>query len=282
MARLAGDALLVAILLFVAAGTIAWSRAWVLLTVLLLVRALGALAVYRINREVLRERARFPIHRDQSSLDRVLVLSVVATGFLGLPVIAGIDVFHWHALPVPSPQVGDLGLVLFVVGWTIKSLALRANAFAVSVVRLQRERQHTLVDTGPYAIVRHPFYAADPLILIGMSLWLESYTAAVFAVIPLLLVVIRLGAEERFLGRELPGYAAYVDRVRFRLVPGVWVKLDSAFRQHNKRKSAPPEERASSLQRSIYYWSAGFLSANHTAVGVATAFCALPATPRGK
>ncbi len=220
--RLVADAVLVAILLFVSAGTVARSRAWVLLAVLFLVRAVGALAVYRVNPDLLRERASLPIHEEQSWADRVLLLGVLVTGFLGLPIIAGVDAFRWHALPRPAPPVAALGLVLFALGWSIKSFALRANAFAVAVVRLQSERAHAVADSGPYSVVRHPLYAADPLILVGLSLWLESYAAALGALVSIALMVIRLRMEERFLRRELPNYTAYAERVRFRLIPGIW------------------------------------------------------------
>ena len=222
MARLIADAVLVAVLLFISAGTVRWARAWVLLGTLFLVRAVGALAVYRVNPELLRERAQLPIHDGQPLADRALLFGVLATGFLGLPIIAGLDAFRWHALSTPAPLITDLGLALFALGWSVKSLALRANAFAVAVVRLQSERAHAVVDSGPYGVVRHPFYAADPLILVGLSLWLESYVAAVCALIPIALMVTRLRMEEGFLRRELPGYTAYADRVRFRLIPGIW------------------------------------------------------------
>jgi protein-S-isoprenylcysteine O-methyltransferase Ste14 len=222
MVRLLADAVLVAMLLFLSAGTLAWARAWVLLAVLVVVRALGAVAVYRINPRLMRERAGLPMHKEQSLADRLLLLGVLATGFLGLPVIAGFDAFRWHALARPAPAVAGLGLVVFALGWSIKSLALRANAFAVAVVRLQSERAHAVAASGPYRVVRHPFYAADPLILVGLGLWLQSYVAALAAVVPLALMVIRLRFEERFLRRELPGYTAYAARVRFRLVPGIW------------------------------------------------------------
>jgi protein-S-isoprenylcysteine O-methyltransferase Ste14 len=222
MVRLVVDTFLVAILLFLSAATIAWWRAWVLLAALFLVRAIGAIAVYRINPGLLRERVRLPIHKEQLWADRVLLLGVLATGLLGLLIVAGLDAFHWHALPRPTPWVSALGLVLFALGWSTKSLALRANAFAVAVVRLQRERAHAVADSGPYRVIRHPFYAADPLILVGLGLWLESYVAALGAAVPITLMVLRLLLEERFLCRELPGYTAYVDRVRFRLIPGIW------------------------------------------------------------
>lgn len=105
MVRLVADTLLVAILLFVAAGTIAWPRAWVLLAVMFVVRTVGALSVYRANPDLMRQRAGLPIHRQQIWADRILLLGVLATGFLGLPGIAGLDAFRWHALPRPTPQI---------------------------------------------------------------------------------------------------------------------------------------------------------------------------------
>lgn len=222
LVRLVADAGLVGALLFLSAGTLSWWRAWVLLGVLLLVRITSALAVYRVSPALVQERARLPIHRDQPWTDKLLLLSVLATGFVGLPVIAGFDGFHWHLLPRPRPLFANLGLVLFVLGWGLKGLALRANAFATAVVRLQSERKHAVVDSGVYSVVRHPFYAGTPLVFTGQALWLESWTAAVCAVLPTLLVLLRLTLEERFLQRELPGYSDYAKRVRYRLVPGIW------------------------------------------------------------
>jgi protein-S-isoprenylcysteine O-methyltransferase Ste14 len=222
MTRLVADAVLIGILLFTAAGTLAWERAWVLLAVLLFVRATGACAVYRVNPALLRDRAKLPVHRDQSWTDRLLLIAVLSTGFLALPVVAALDAFRWHALPRPAPLLGGLGLALFTLGWSLKSLALRANAFATPVVRLQRERAHAVVDSGVYSVIRHPFYAADPLLLVGLGLWLGSYLAVLFAVIPVTFLIVRLCLEERFLRRELPGYDDYTLRVRHRLIPGLW------------------------------------------------------------
>jgi protein-S-isoprenylcysteine O-methyltransferase Ste14 len=174
------------------------------------------------NPALLRERAGLPLHTDQSAADRLLLLGVLATGFLGLPAIAGLDRFHWHLLRRPAHLLGDAGLVVFALGWGIKGLALRANAFATATVRWQHERDHAVVETGPYAVVRHPFYAADPLIFLGLGLWLESYTAVLCALVPTALMLLRLTLEERLLRDALPGYRAYTTRVRYRLVPGLW------------------------------------------------------------
>ena len=220
--RVVADAFFIATLLFAGAETLAWSRAWTLLVVLLVVRILTVLTVYPLHPALLQERARLPIHRDQRWTDKLLVAAVLTTGFVALPVIAAVDVFHWHVFPRPAPFIADLGLVLFVLGWSIQGFALRANPFATTTVRLQQERKHAIVDTGVYALVRHPFYMGTPLVLVGMSLWLESYVAALLALVPIAITVMRIGHEERFLRRELPGYNDYAARVHYRLLPGIW------------------------------------------------------------
>jgi protein-S-isoprenylcysteine O-methyltransferase Ste14 len=222
LARIVADAVVVALLLFVSAGTLAWWRAWVLLAVLLVVRTATVIAVYRVNPALLQDRAKLPIHHDQPWTDKLLLLSGLATGFAGLPVMAALDVFHWHLLPKPAPLFAGLGLALYAIGWGIKAVALRTNAFATTVIRLQSERKHTVVDTGVYSIIRHPFYAGSPLVLLGTGLWLESWAAVVLAAIPITIVMIRIGLEERFLRCELPGYNEYAARVPYRLLPGIW------------------------------------------------------------
>ncbi len=220
--RLLADTGLVGVLLFATADTLAWWRAWILLAVWLGVRLVGAAVVALVNPTLLRDRARLPLHGAQPWTNRFLLLAVLATGFLGLPVLAGLDVFRWHLLPAPAPWLSGLGLLLFALGWSIKQVALRANAFATTVVRLQTDRAHTVVDNGVYAVIRHPFYAADPLILVGLGLWLESSAAALAACVPVVLMLVRLQCEERFLRRALPGNAAYMTRVPHRLIPGLW------------------------------------------------------------
>jgi protein-S-isoprenylcysteine O-methyltransferase Ste14 len=222
LTRIIADAVVVAIVLFVAAGTLAWQRAWVLIAVLLVVRTLSAIAVFRVNPALLRERATVLIHRHQPWIDRVILIAFMATAFVGVPAVAALDAFRWHVLPSPPFVLANLGLVLFAVGWTIIAVALRENPFAVTVVRLQNERQHTVVDTGIYSIVRHPMYAGNLLVNVGLSFWLGSYAAALFAAIPLGLLMVRIALEERFLRRELPGYGDYAARVPYRLLPGLW------------------------------------------------------------
>jgi protein-S-isoprenylcysteine O-methyltransferase Ste14 len=216
------DATVVAFVLFVAAGKLAWKRAWVLLAVMLVVRTLSAIAVFRVNPALLRERATVLIHRDQPWSDRLILLAFMGTAFVGVPAVAALDAFRWHILPSPPLVLAGVGLGMFALGWTIIAVALRANPFAVTVVRLQDERQHTVVDTGIYSVVRHPMYAGNPLVNVGLSLWLGSYAAVLFAAIPLGILMVRIRLEERFLQQELTGYREYAERVPYRLLPGLW------------------------------------------------------------
>lgn len=220
--RVVLDAAIIGTALFVAAGTLDWPRAWVLLAVLLVVRILSAIAVFRVNPNLLRERATVLIHREQPMVDKVVLFAFMNTAFIGVPAVAALDAFRWRVLPSPPPFLAAVGLVLFALGWSIIALALKENAFAVTVVRLQNERRHAVVDTGVYSVVRHPMYAGNPLVLLGLSLWLGSYAAALCASLPFALLMVRLGLEERFLQRELPGYTDYMKCVRYRLLPGIW------------------------------------------------------------
>jgi len=220
--RLVADTLVVATALFAAAGTLAWWRAWVLLGALFGVRVASAVLVFRVHPALLRERAAVLVHQGQPWADRFLLLAHLTTSFVALPAVAALDVFRWHLLPTPPLPLSAAGLALFASGWVLIALALRANAFAVTVVRLQEERRHAVADTGVYGIVRHPMYAGSPLVNVGSALWLGSYAAALFAVVPLGLLVARIVVEERVLRRELPGYGAYAARVPYRLLPGIW------------------------------------------------------------
>jgi protein-S-isoprenylcysteine O-methyltransferase Ste14 len=89
-------------------------------------------------------------------------------------------------------------------------------------VRVEYECAHAVVDSGASAVVRHLFHAADPLIFVGLGLWLDSYVAVLFAIVPVALIMLRLGQAEWNLQREYPGYRAYMLRVTHRRIPGDW------------------------------------------------------------
>ena len=207
--------------LFLPAGTWRWWRAWVVIALLLLGSVWAIASLYRQHRAVLEERLKPVVQKGQPVIDRILVLVFLVT-YLGVAVFVPFDVFRLHLLPRPAAAISWFGLLLMVVGWGIAQRSLRENAFASAAVRHQEERQQRVVDTGVYGVIRHPLYAGGLILLAGMPLWLESYAGVVLAVVPSAVVSIRILFEERFLGRELPGYDSYTQRVRYRLIPLVW------------------------------------------------------------
>jgi protein-S-isoprenylcysteine O-methyltransferase Ste14 len=210
-----------ALLLFVPAGTLHWWRAWMFLVVTIAVMAVAIFSILPDNSGLFSERARGVIQKGQPLWDRVLVILLVVS-YVGQIVFIPLDVFRFHLVPKPDGLVSFLGLALYVAGWWIMTLAMKINPFAVPVVRLQEERHQRVIDTGAYAVVRHPMYAGFVPMVIGPALWLQSYAAALLAVVPVAVLALRSVFEERFLKRELKGYDAYTEKVRYRLIPFVW------------------------------------------------------------
>jgi protein-S-isoprenylcysteine O-methyltransferase Ste14 len=210
-----------ALLLFVPACTLHWCRAWVFLAVTLAVMTAAVFSILPDNADLFSQRAKGVIQKGQPLWDRILVIPLLVS-FVGQIVFIPLDVFRFHLAPKPSGLVSLLGLALYVAGWWIMTLAMKVNPFAVPVVRLQEERHQRVIDTGVYAVVRHPMYAGFVPMVVGPALWLESYVAALVAIVPIAVVAVRCVFEERFLKRELKGYDAYTEKVRYRLIPFVW------------------------------------------------------------
>lgn len=208
-------------LLFVPAWTLNWWRAWVFLGVVFVASIVSMVTVFPGNEGLLAERMKPPIQRGQPLADKIILLAFIVT-FLAAIVLIPLDVFRLHLTHAPGPPVSFAGLLLCIAGWWITSLALKENAFAAPVVKDQRERGQRVVDTGVYRVVRHPMYAGGALLLVGIPLWLQSYAAALLMSVAVALVAVRIPVEERFLHRILPGYGAYAERVRYRLIPFLW------------------------------------------------------------
>jgi protein-S-isoprenylcysteine O-methyltransferase Ste14 len=208
-------------LLFLSAGTLQWSRAWVIFGLFLFGSILTIAGIIPLNKDLLAERLKSPIQKGQPPTDKIIVILFISA-YLGLIVFLGLDMFHFHLLQRPGPVVSSLGLVIVVGGWWIIYLSLKENIFAAPAVKYQKEREQRVIDTGVYSVVRHPMYSGTGLMLIGLSLWLESYAAALLSGIPIGLLAVRIVYEERFLRQELKGYDAYLKKVRYRLIPLLW------------------------------------------------------------
>jgi hypothetical protein len=207
----------VAACLFGAAGRVAWPMGWAVLGVF---AAMTAASFVLAPPGLLRERA-----APGAGVDRGDAL-LASCGFLGLYpgtlIVAGLD---WARSPIAPPLVLPVQLpafAIFALGYLFALSAVHVNPFFATFVRIQNDRGHRLVDTGPYAWVRHPGYAGALLAHLALPLALGSLRALVPAGIGVFLFVLRTGREDRFLAEHLPGYPEYRARVRWRLVPGIW------------------------------------------------------------
>ncbi|HYL62317.1 MAG TPA: isoprenylcysteine carboxylmethyltransferase family protein [Candidatus Methylomirabilis sp.] len=215
------NALIYGVPLFLAAWTWNWWRAWVVVAVALLGTIGSLVSLSRASTGLLEERLKLPVQKGQPVADRFVLILLFATYF-GLLVFIPLDVFRLHLMSKPGTIASRLGLVLFLVGFWIAHRSLRENAFAAPVIKHQEERKHAVVDTGVYSILRHPMYLGGVILVVGLPLWLESYAGALLAAVPMAVLAARILIEERFLRRELAGYEAYTQKVRFRLIPYVW------------------------------------------------------------
>lgn len=149
------------------------------------------------------------------------IMSLLGLLQLARYIVAGLDLrsgwssgFSWEAQAA--------GLLVAGAGHALFLWAMRANAYFSQIVRIQKERQHPVATGGPYGLVRHPGYVGAILFELGVAVLLGSWGAVGISLASSLLLVVRTALEDRLLQAELPGYAAYTEQVRWRLLPGVW------------------------------------------------------------
>jgi protein-S-isoprenylcysteine O-methyltransferase Ste14 len=204
--------------LFLPAGSWAWARGWLFFFVTVAASIPITLYLRRVNPDVIA--ARVNRHGGTKHWDRIL-LSIFLPTVMLIPILAALDDgrFHWSHVPW---WVCVLGYVLLVAGLSGMTWAESVNKHFEPTVRIQTDRGHKVIDTGPYALVRHPGYVAASLMFVGIALSLGSFWALIPAAVSCLLLVVRTILEDRTLRDELPGYEEYTHRVRYRLVPGLW------------------------------------------------------------
>jgi len=208
------------ILLFVPAGTINWSGAWIFLIETSVISLVLAVWLARHDPELLKERMRSPIQKEQSAEDKV-VTGLLLVSFFAWFAFMALDAvrFKWSTVPAWLQFPGALGvLVACYIGY----LTLRENTFAALVVKVQAERAQKVISTGPYRHVRHPMYAGMIFYVFGAPLLLGSWWGLLWGCGLLGLFAIRILIEEMTLRKGLPGYNDYAAQVRYRLVPRVW------------------------------------------------------------
>ncbi len=207
--------------LFSSAGTLDWPQAWAFILLLSLLGIGGLAVIHRKQPELIGERKKFLKAEGIKKWDKVLAPLVAIAGPLTVFVIAGLDKrFGWSP---KFPLVLEIAaFLLTAVGYALAFWAMAVNKFFSSVVRIQKERGHTVVSAGPYKFVRHPGYSGAILAQISTAVLLGSVWAINAALVVSGLFVIRTILEDTTLKKELAGYADYAQKVHCRLIPFLW------------------------------------------------------------
>jgi protein-S-isoprenylcysteine O-methyltransferase Ste14 len=207
-------------ILFISAGTLRWPQAWIYLGELGVLGLVSGFSIAKRDPALLRERMAAPIQKGQKSWDKALI-SVVFALWMSQYVIIGLDAvrFRWSEVPLWLQVAGGLAIALGLYAFHV---VMETNTFATPVVKIQSERKHKVISTGPYAYVRHPMYAGAVPLILGTPLLLGSWYGLIWAAAMIALFGLRAVKEENTLKAELEGYDAYAARVRYRLVPGLW------------------------------------------------------------
>lgn len=204
--------------MFLPAGTWTWPKGWLFILVLLGIILVGSLILQRVNPEVIVARRR--IHKGTKPWDKILLWLYVTTTLAAVPV-AALDESRYHWFPVPWWVCG-IGYAVLLAGCGIVTWAEGVNKFFEITVRIQTDRGHTVIDKGPYAIIRHPGYVGAIFTAIGVALSLGSLWALIPAGVASIVLIVRTEWEDQTLQDELTGYKEYAQRVRYKQIPGVW------------------------------------------------------------
>lgn len=204
-------------LIFLSAGTLRYWQGWSFLVTFTICST--ALTVYMaLYDEKLLERRLRAGPRAETETSQKIIMVLVMLGFAALLVVPVLDHrFGWS--PVP-PYVAIIGDGLIALGYLFILFVLRENSYAASTIQIADDQR--VISTGPYALVRHPMYAGALLLVIGMPLALDSWYGLLGILVLVPVLAWRLLDEERFLTRNLKGYAEYTSKVRWRLIPGLF------------------------------------------------------------
>lgn len=211
--------IILAPLIFWMAGTVNWFWGWVFNVVHLAVWIGMTVAVWQSNPELLNARGKRG--KNTKGWDMFL-LGIYGIAWVMVVVVGAFDHrYGWSpAMPFVLPMIGA---VLVILGFGLTTWGMMVNRNFEVTVRIQEDRGHQVIITGPYAIVRHPGYVGVIVgFFIGMPLLLDSWMAFVPALVGAFVMVIRTGMEDRMLHKELAGYAEFAQKTRYRLLPGLW------------------------------------------------------------
>ena len=209
--------LLFLVVIFLPAGTFHYWQGWLFLGTFAASTIGFTLYLANYDRPLLERRMKAGPQHEREWTQKIIVSLIVLTFFASI-VLPALD-YRYGWSPVP-PQVSVLGAALILLSFLFMFWVIRVNSFAASNIRVEQDQR--VIDTGPYAYVRHPMYAAALWLFVGVPLALGSWWSLGLIVVVMPVLAWRLLDEEKILRRDLPGYTDYMRRVRFRLIPFVW------------------------------------------------------------
>ena len=214
--------LLPIICLFLISGQWDWWEGWVFVLISGLVTISGRLILIKKHPGLAFERASYKEKENVQEWDKKLMPFVAIYGPLLIWIATGLDKRFSTAPTLPWP-VEITALVLILLGYIFSTWAMLENQFFAAIVRIQNDREHKVIDSGPYAIVRHPGYAGSFIAALFIPLALSTYWVFIPVIFANTFVIIRTAKEDQFLQQNLEGYAEYAkSKTRFRLIPGIW------------------------------------------------------------
>ncbi len=206
--------IILAVMFFLPAGSLNFWQAWVVIFILLVPALFVMIYFLKKSPEFLVRRMKYK----EKELEQKMIIKIgnifFAIGFL----LPGLDFrYGWSAVPVSLVIISD---AMILASYYIIFLAFKENTFAARTVEVFKEQK--VIDTGPYSVVRHPMYAGIIPLFLFLPLALSSFWAVIPFLPVILVVILRILNEEKVLARDLPGYMAYCEKVRYRLVPFIW------------------------------------------------------------
>ena len=202
------------------ARTFNWPEAWIWIGLYVAWAIFIAIYLYKNNPELLKERLN-TFKKYQKKWDLIVMLSGIPA-YIAVFILPGLDIYRFGWTPKLPLLVEIFGFALNIAAFYIIFLTMRANTFLTRVVEIQKDRGHHVISTGPYAYVRHPMYVGIFMMFFGTPLALGSIWGLVGSVSASLVILLRTVLEDKTLQNELPGYKEYTQKVKYRIIPGIW------------------------------------------------------------
>lgn len=201
-------------------GVWGWWEAWTYAAISFFGFILGRALASRRHPDLLVERSRSMVMEDAKPWDKVLA-PAMALGSIVPLIIAGLDKRYGWTDPLGF-SIKIVSLIVIVLGYVLGSWALIENKFFSGIVRIQEDRGHHVISSGPYRFIRHPGYAGSLLVYLVVPMFLDSLWACIPTILLIGIVFLRTSLEDRTLQAELPGYKEFTQKTRYRLLPGIW------------------------------------------------------------